>query len=386
MNTRQKQPTTRANIQDQLIELALEGLKSMYDAKSGLFCSRVVKKDGHLVQESISLRYSLITLLGLERCRRNGISVAFKLDELFRTVWLHSKEIAGIGDYGLLLWLTSNLSPENLAELTDGSVLAKMLEKSKDAKENRTMEVAWFLTGLCHAFCESKEKNMSLKRVASSVHSLLMENYGGNGIFRHKSKKSLAGLLRGRIGSFADQVYPILALTKYGQVFEMRKPIEIALGCAKHICKLQGPLGQWWWHYNSATGYVCGHYPVYSVHQDGMALMALLTVGRAAEVDFTTNIIKGMKWVFGDNELSQCLADSESSFIWRSIHKGTFKNRLDLVYSMLTSRVPETRTQNLQVKYECRPYHLGWILYALHLQEVNQLKREQVPKRERPAA
>ena len=63
-------------------------------------------------------------------------------------------------------------------------------------------------------------------------------------------------------------------LSHYHMVTGDSKAAEVASACAKHMCELQGPQGQWWWHFDIRTGRVVEHYPVYAVHQDSMAPMA----------------------------------------------------------------------------------------------------------------
>ena len=60
----------------------------------------------------------------------------------------------------------------------------------------------------------------------------------------------------------------------------------------------QGPAGQWWWHYDRRTGRVVERYPVYAVHQDAMAPMALLALERrGAASTCATPIARGLAWL-----------------------------------------------------------------------------------------
>src|SRR5262249_20345113 len=130
---------------------------------------------------------------------------------------------------------------------------------------------------------------------------------------------SWSGWLRGSIGSFADQVYPIYAMTRLAQACDTQEPLARALDCAHAICHAQGPLGQWWWHYHARRGHVVRRYPVFTVHQDGMAPMALFALGQATGQNFSRHIYKGLQWDFGNNELAQDMRDESTNLIWRSI-------------------------------------------------------------------
>ena len=172
----------------------------------------------------------------------------------------------------------------------------------------------------------------------------------------------MAGVVRGRVGSFADQVYPIFAMAHFSQVFGHQEARDNALRCARAICSLQGSLGQWWWHYDSVTGRVVEHFPVYSVHQHGMAPMALLALEETCGADFDAHINRGLSWISGANELHQDLENSDAGVAWRCIQppkSNPYAAGVRVLMGKEPSRGP------LHILYECRPYELGWLLYAL---------------------
>jgi hypothetical protein len=193
----------------------------------------------------------------------------------------------------------------------------------------------------------------------------LLGNYGGKGIFGHTRKSTSIGSLRGRIGNFADQVYPIYALSTFSRAFRSERGLDAAVECAKTICNLQGAYGQWWWHYDAATGRVVGRYPVYSVHQDGMAPMALSAVGEATGIDFRESICKGLYWIEGNNELGVSMIDPARNVIWRCFERDKYKLVASVLCSMVNKSHREREYKDLKILYECRSYHLGWLLYAL---------------------
>jgi hypothetical protein len=73
--------------------------------------------------------------------------------------------------------------------------------------------------------------------------------------------------------------------------------MQAALQGGRGLCEAQGPLGQWWWHYNSLTGRVPEGYSVFSVHQHAMGSMPLFALGEATQCDFTPWIYRGLKWI-----------------------------------------------------------------------------------------
>lgn len=346
----------------ELLELAIRGLASMYDADRRLFCYRVRQSASGLIREGVSQRYTLITLLGLRRAEAAGFRSPVNIDAILDSLFSSTAWIDNLGDLGLLLWLCALSSDDHLERFFNAFDLEREFRRYPEANARHTMELAWFLSGLAHAAETYQRGQPELPRLAAETYELLRTNQGPDGIFGHQSRwHSLAGVVRGRIGSFADQVYPIYAMAQFARACKVDEASHRALCCADAICSLQGPLGQWWWHYDSVTGRVVERYPVYSVHQDGMAPMALFAVQEACGADFSEHIYEGLAWINGSNELRQDLEDTSANVIWRSI----FHPKLASYSARIRALVgPQPSPHGLQVLYECRPYHLGWLLYA----------------------
>jgi hypothetical protein len=364
LRTQQLTNTVSASVNEarvaRLMELAIRGLKPMYDPEKHLFCHRLRKTLSGNIREGISQRYTIMTLLGLLRAEavgyRSPVDISATIDALYRnTEWVDN-----IGDLGLLLWLSS-VTSRGWEDFCAAFDLKTALQKYSDAKKQLTMELAWFLMGLT---CASTAEKISpdLEVLTERTYKLLRSNQGKDGLFGHMAKwNSLAGVVRGHVGSFADQVYPICAMSQVGQVFGLKEASQNALQCGETICRLQGSLGQWWWHYDSLTGRVAEQYPVYSVHQHGMAPMALFALQDACNVDFSDQLYKGLDWINGTNELKQDLEDVAAGVVWRCIrpaNSASYRARL----RTLVGKQPDLTTA--EIVFECRPYELGWLLYA----------------------
>jgi len=343
-----------------LVPLAIKGIESMFDSETGLFCHRLRKTSSGLAREGISHRYTAMTLLGLLRAESvvtgSAIDTEAVVARLFdSTVWVDN-----VGDLGLLLWLCANSSPKHLKQFYARFDLSRALESYPDARRRFTMELSWFLTGLVLATNAGVANHHQL---AKKTYNLLRANQGKQGLFGHMSAwHSVAGGFRGHIGSFADQVYPIFAMAHFSRIFSDSEARDNALRCANAICSLQGSLGQWWWHYETITGRIVEHYPVYSVHQHGMAPMALLALTETCGADFHAPIRTGLNWITGTNELREDLEDQDAGVAWRCIHAQEAHSMLTGVRA-LAGNMPTPGS--LRILYECRPYELGWLLYAL---------------------
>jgi hypothetical protein len=336
----------------------------MFDPDKQLFCYRLRRTREGLVREGVSRRYTTMALLGLQAIQKTGVPCPFDTDAVFRSCADDTQWIRGIGDLGLLIWLTAECAPERLDDLFQRVDLENSLERFADARKGRTMELAWFLTGLCHATMASPKQPWPLGDLAVDTYCRLQANRGESGLFGHLATKgSLSGLLRGRIGSFADQIYPIYALSKFATVFGLEEPLDLALECALVICRLQGSQGQWWWFYDVETGRVVCRYPVYSVDQFGLAPLALFELERATGRQFQDAVYRGLDWVYGSNELGEDLRTPSRQVIWNCILPRSRRRKYwETAASLIRPTREHRAAKSLRVLYESRPYELGLLL------------------------
>ena len=336
----------------------------MYDRQTHLFCFKSIKAPEALVFEGGSFRYTLMSLLGLHRHKNDsggcfldiGKETEYHLNKLF--------SLENGGDVGLLLWLIALVCPERCDTFFQALHDRDLVDGFSDTKQRRTMELAWILTGLSYGALNNPVFKKLWADIARRIFSLLKSNYGGKGIFRHQPSLSVKSWIHSMMGSFADQIYPIYAFSTYSSAFDDKEAADIALACAETICKLQGPLGQWWWHYNPADGTVAGRYPVYSVHQEGMAPMALFAISKLSGRDFLGPIYKGLDWITGKNELNFCMIDDTRHVVWRNIHRTNTIQRLEELFSVLGIHKSTKDISDLKMLPECWSYELGWLLYA----------------------
>jgi hypothetical protein len=350
----------------ELISLAANGLVAMFDADKQLFCHRLLRTEQGLVREGLSPRYTIMTVLGLRELELAGMDSPFDARAIYASFIRDTSWIRGLGDLGLLIWFTAAFDPAHLGALLSKFDCEAALDRFPDAQAARTMELAWFLAALAHAAETSPQLCDTLTNLSLRTYQRLKANQGDYGLFGHMgTKNSFAGRLRGRVGSFADQVYPVYAMSKYSQVFGVEEALIAALACAKAICGAQGELGQWWWLYDARNGRVSSRYPVYSVHQHGMAPMALFAVEEASGKNFSDSIYKGLRWLYGANELGIDMIDSAQKLIWRCVLP---ENKFNKYWEMASSRVRsskrKTKVGSLKILYEQRPYEYGWLLFA----------------------
>jgi hypothetical protein len=349
----------------ELCDLAAAGLVEMLDAEGQIFCDIYNRTGKGMSREGRSPRYTMMTLLGLHRYeqsgRRSPVATLPVLDALLNdTRWINSA-----GDVGLLLWTCAELVPEKLSEVYQEVGAQGALMRFPDGRQGRTMEVAWYLMGIASCYLAGHADLPGLAEQVVAARQILERNCGASGVYGHLSPgRSLAGFVRGRIGSFADQVYPTIAFARLSQVLHDEKARQMALRTAEKMCELQAQLGEWCWHYDSVSGRVVSRYPVYSVHQHAMGPMMLFAVGEAAGCDFRNAIDKGLAWITGNNELRRNFVEPSLGLVWRCIYLNSIDAYTDAALRFLRLRSDTVDAHRLKIRYECRPYELGWLLYA----------------------
>jgi hypothetical protein len=355
----------RTEYVNRLIDVSLQGLPAMFDEQAGMFCYRRKRvSDSLLVNEGLSLRYTLITLLGLHRAEATGQAIPFDLRAIISPLLDDLSGFDNLGDIGLLLWFVAQSMPEQCADFVRKLELDTIVDRFPDGRKRKTMELSWLLTGLSYAALSSPETGNLVALSSPAVYELIKGNYGGSGIFAHAASSSFLECFRNRMGSFADQVYPAYAFALYSRAFGIAEARDTALACCRKLCALQGPLGQWWWHYDASSGKGVGRYPVYSVHQEGMAPMTLFEVGSLTGTDFSEHLYRGLQWNSGANELGADMVDWSRNIIWRCIDRPEIARRIEEGCGLAGIPNRPGSCGDLKILYEGRPYCLGWLLYA----------------------
>jgi len=358
-------PKVKTDIPE-LTALAARGLVPMFDSTTQLFCARLVRSGSGLIRQGQSPRYTIMTLLGLRERELSGAQIPFDSKKIYQAFIRDTSWIESIGDLGLLIWLAAEFNPDQLEIILQTFPLNTALDRFKDARQGSTTELAWFLAGLSHAALTSQLLAAKLKDLAVEVFRRTKKNQGNSGFFGHLAiRKSVRGFVRGRIGSFADQIYPIYSFSKFAIAFHSEESLEPALKCARAICEAQGDHGQWWWLYDSIRGQVSSRYPVYAVHQHAMAPMSLFALEQATGQSFQEPIYRGLRWIYGDNELGVEMRDERAGLVWRCIRPKNISTKYwDTATNLLGLRKRDEPVGALEVLYEGWPYELGWLLYA----------------------
>lgn len=354
------QAPARAPIQT-LRALALSGLGPMYDRHARRFVFRLKRSTAGIVREGFSTRYTAIAALGLAQEDPDVVREILgghRYHDVLRQLIDDADSVTNLGDLALLAW-AGRVWDCNTDRLWD-----RLKVLHPETNVHPTVEVAWALSA---AVFDAAAPPLLAPMLAERLRSRFAPDAG---LFPHST--GTKGSLRAHVSCFADFVYPTMALAQYGRAVDDSESIACAVRSAETMCRLQGAGGQWWWHFDVRTGMIVEQYPVYAVHQDSMAPMALFAVEHAIGRDFSAAVARGLQWLWSAPELGgHSLIDADAGLIWRKVARRE-PAKLSRGVQAFVSRVSaDLRAPGLDqlfpptaIDYEDRPYHLGWILYA----------------------
>lgn len=349
-----------------LCAIATEGLKRMVLPGMRLpYTMRGVSDENGrgIYPQGDSLRYLIIVAMGLawtpQSVQRHVLQDRTAAD-LVHVAIDRAARSREPGAVALAAWAAAETAGVYAGELF------LQLENYLEREAVETVPVAWALTAALAA--RQLGPSNLVERLAAR---LLLDGQAAGGLFAHTMPARAAGLGRGHIGCFADQVYPIQALARLGYADKNAAALDAAGACASRIVALQGPAGQWWWHYDVREGSVTEGYPVYSVHQHAMAPMALLDLLDAGGADHRDAVVKGLGWIDHHPETEQPIVSPEDAMIWRKVGRREPRKLVRSLSALTTAVVPGWHLPGLDTTFppglldrECRPYEFGWMLYA----------------------
>ncbi len=369
---------------DTWVPLALNGLPKMFLPAESAFCE-TVKADSQqkLILSGLSLRYTAMSLIGLTLQESLGRTTDLPLDQISDRLVTWCEEEISLGDVGLVLWA---LALRNHPRIN--RVARILIDKSAMLQEENfsfsSMALGWLLTGLS-VTVRKQLGPPELSHLAEQTYHQLMKNRSQeSGLFSLATplwrKNIFIGRMNSKLGSFASQVYPVIGLSYYSMVHNWPEALDVIQRNVDQLCRLQGPQGQWWWIYRVKDAELAIKYPVYSVHQDAMGPMALLAArcAGAAGGNLLPAVQKSLNWMQDHDELaSEAMIDQEKSIVWRAVQRDDPKRTagfgLGLAERLRMHRAAWlgcSDTRGFKSGYvcpECRPYHLGWILFAAAL-------------------
>jgi hypothetical protein len=358
------EPDARMGFLERIRAMAVRSLARMYRPEERLFVFRLRREGAGVVSEGLSPRYTAITLIGLAEEDEKTVAAVLGAHDL-RTVYGRLLEdvpkATNLGDVALTLWAGAALGHP------DRRVAVERLRAlHPETKAHPTVELAWVLSAL------TKDDGAADDVRETAARRLLASFNRHTSVFPHVIGGERQNAIASHVSCFADLVYPTQALSFYARLTGSNEARDAARACADYMCRMQGKDGQWWWHYDYRTGRVLERYPVYAVHQDSMAPMALFAAAEVSGQSYDEAIRRGLVWLESSPELEAgTLVDDHADLIWRKVARRE-PSKLSRYAQALASRINKSfRVPGLDVlfpprvvDYEDRPYHLGWVFYA----------------------
>jgi hypothetical protein len=341
--------------------LCLARLKESRDPTTGLF-SRQLRNGGWcptLGTEAVTS--TAICLIALSRANA-GIFSREEMEHSLRALAGEVRASGYRGALGVALWANAVAGGVDFGRFLDACGVTKN-DLGALMRSDNSMELSWLLSGLLHERLRASAP--LLDRLCREARDALLARQRLTGLFTHAGREAkLTQRIRHNVATFADQIYSVLALAHAAIALGGEQALP-ACRCADALLALQGPLHQWWWHYEPGRGAVSRHYPVYAVHQYGMAPMAFLTLVAAGATAYRGYAWPGLEWISA-NEFGGDLLDPVADTVWRDIHleRGRIGAWLRNAGEIAGFTADKSTAAGLVLNRETRPYEWAWCLTA----------------------
>jgi hypothetical protein len=345
-----------------LIDFALKGLEKCWMPSEGRW-SHIHHLDGRdRPNESVpksDVFYTLNVLLGMARV--DQVPAGIDLKQIFRrnVIQLLTLPVPKYA-FGMAMWTAAELGEELPPSVL--THIEAMLADKRNWSTFSAQDLGMILTG---AVAQARRKS-AWAPLATQLFEFLKEHFSCRSNLFFNSSRGL----RRRFGSFATQTYLTLACFIYGEFANHQGAIELAISTTRKLVELQGPNGEWPWFFDVSNGTVVDFYEVYSVHQYGMAPAFLQFAERHGVSDARDSLIKGFRWVFGQNQMHRSMLMPATGLSIRSqLRTGEMRTKIFRIVRAISNAVLRRASgladpADLQLRLECRSYELGWILWS----------------------
>ncbi|WP_225150195.1 hypothetical protein [Bradyrhizobium sp. NBAIM08] len=346
-----------------LVDYALNGLERCWLPEHRRW-SHIYHLDGRTSpNESIprsDVFYTLNVLLGMSRVA--AIPDGIDLSEIFhRNALLLTKLPVRKYAFGMALWSAAELGLE-MPEPVKTELRAILADEAR-WRSFRAQDLGMLLTGVV---AQARAGENEWARYARPLYRFLKDRFhSGSGLFFDAPLG-----FRRRFSTFATQTYLSIACYQFGEFAGDPSALVMADTCVRNLVALQGPQGEWPWFFDAQSGRVLDFYEVYSVHQYGMAPALLEWAERFGQRGARDALVKGFNWVLGHNQLGRAMLVPELSLTLRSqVRKGELTTKVPRVARALRNALLGSEERlvdgtDVEVRFECRSYELGWILWS----------------------
>ena len=215
----------------QMRSIAVHALRGMYQPREGLFVFRKKKGPSGIIYEGLSRRYTAIVLIALAGEKSDlaeGILRGQALGNVCRRLEQSVLAAPNVGDAALTLWACCVLNISDRHRIRE--MLRDLFQRGGGCP---TVEAAWALKAFC-IDCDAAVGDMR-EQLAERLMSAFNSEAG---IFPHFIGNGRS--LRDHVSCFADQVYPIQALSAYHRWSANKKALRWPAAAAKKYANFRG--------------------------------------------------------------------------------------------------------------------------------------------------
>jgi hypothetical protein len=313
--------------------------------------------------DPIAVRYTINSLLGLAEAARSG-SFGVSEDEVADLAYsflAREGRIVLPADHGLATILRCSVEASTASLKDSVRTLGALLRDTKPSALTM-QDAAWILWGACEAAREGIPDAVDVASAAFAfIRSELVQPE--TGLPRHTTAR-----YRRHLVSFVSLVYFLRSIHEAAVTLGDAHAMRLFERGVDNALALQGPDGEWPWMLDNRTGAIVDPYPLFTVHQDSMAMLFLHPAEDRGQVGSREAIDRSLEWVFGENELGRRMFSEKPFFAYRSIERDEGIARLRRYARSMRPR--RTRSESwpfparVRLNDECRSYHLGWLLYV----------------------
>ena len=289
----------------------IKGMESAYIPSEHVFPASRQLIDGQMVlvrDRDLEYRFTMNALMGLHKARAQGYEIFLDIESDYHDLASHIEEQSeSTINIAATAWTGRCIGTEIPPRAV--SLFHEQLDNAPRIRRLGAKALAWLIAA-CVTGGEEYYKN------AFALVKLAAERYihPGTSLVRQFTTG-----LRRNWSSFGPQSYMAYAFLLMARTTGSEWARDLGLRIARKLVQMQGPEGQWPWMYYVQSGRVSDYYPVYSVHQYAYAPFFLVEAIDQGYDEFREPLIKGFRWILGQNELGQSMIDSAHQVVWRRI-------------------------------------------------------------------
>jgi hypothetical protein len=347
-------------------QAAIDYLAHAYDPRRALFSWRSRLLDGVAVHDfdplSRTLRYTINTYLGLGEAERHGAHIEWLGpvgERVAQFLAAYEAQIASGGDLGLLLVLLAGCDPSHPAVERALARIESVAARADAARALDMQELSWMLWGASAWSSQPRARALAERLFELAAEGFVVRE---TGLPRHSTRS-----YRAHTVSFGSIVYFLRAMHEHGTTSGEPRARELFAECLRTVLALQEQDGGWPWMIDVRTAVPIDVYPIFTVHQDSMAMLFLFPARDYGIAGVEQAIERSFRWNLGCNELhSAILVERPYAWFYRSIERCERWPRARRYLRGLgpRARTHPGRSREVRLNRECRSYHPGWILYA----------------------